>query len=398
MSVDAEQKMLEMMREKKIFLEKYKQAKKLFSDLVKSQKRLFNRDSREKKDDGASDKINIKESIYAINDIIEMLFETDRLILNSMKDCFSTDDYFFQHSFGVCYIGTIVLKRFNEIFSQYINNMLIAKFKDSLKHHREEEMVPFFYYPPEAVRTISMGYLMHDMGKMMIPDSLLNKKSVLNRKELREMQKHAGGYGTLFLKINGIYDVYIENIIKYHHAAIYFNEKKAYPVYQSPSELPPYVKICKLADIYSAMTLKRSYGEAVNPTKVVNTIYQDYSGRNPILQLILYSFVKEIGTCPEGSILTLINGQSVYVINSQGPEVIIFTDEAGRTIEKADKIINLSSPISKSQNLVIDSEQLPKTPVEMFNRLPGYLKEFHSESLNTQTQATTKHETNLTTY
>lgn len=63
--------------------------------------------------------------------------------------------------------------------------------------------------------------------------------------------------------------------------------KKAYPVYQSPSDLPPYVKICKLADIYSAMTLKRSYGEAVNPTKVVNTIYQDYSGRNPILQLIL---------------------------------------------------------------------------------------------------------------
>lgn len=398
MSVDAEQKMLEMMREKKIFLEKYKQAKKLFSDLVKSQKRLFNRDSREKKDDGVSDKINVKESVHAINDIMEMLFETDRLILNSMKDYFSTDDYFFQHSFGVCYIGTIVLKRFNEIFSQYINNMLIAKFKDSLKHHREEEMVPFFYYPHEAVRTISMGYLMHDMGKIMIPDSLLNKKSVLNRKELKEIQKHAGGYGTLFLKINGIYDVYIENIIKYHHAAIYFNEKKAYPVYQSPSDLPPYVKICKLADIYSAMTLKRSYGEAVNPTKVVNTIYQDYSGRNPILQLILYSFVKEIGTCPEGSILTLINGQSVYVINSQGPEVIIFTDEAGRTIEKADKIINLSSPISKSQNLVIDSEQLPKTPVEMFNRLPEYLKEFHSESLNTQTQATTKHESNLTTY
>ena len=381
MSVDAEQKMLEMMQAKKIFLEKYRRAKQLFSELVKNQKRLFNRDARGKKDDEAADKINVKESIHAINDIMEMLFETDRLILNSMKDYFSIDDYLFQHSFGVCYIGTVVLKRFNEIFSQYINNMLIAKFIESLKHPREEENLPFFYYPPEAVRTISMGYLMHDMGKIMNPDSLLNKKSGLNRQELREMQKHARGYGTLFLKMNGIYDVYVENIIKYHHAAIYVNEKKSYPVYQSPSDLPPYVKICKLADIYSAMTLKRSYGEAVNPTKVVNTIYQEYSGRNPILQLILYSFVKEIGTCPEGSILTLINGQSVYVINSQGPEVIIFTDEAGQTIEKADKIINLSSPSSKTQNLVIDTHQLPKTPVEMFNRLPGYLKEFHSESI-----------------
>ena len=379
MSVDVEQKMLEMMQAKKIFLEKYKRAKQLFNDLVKSQKRLLEQAPRKKENDETPNKMNVKESIHSINEIRQILFGTDRLILNSMKDYFSTDNYLFQHSFGVCYIGTIVLNRFNELFSKYIDNMLTAKFKENLEHYRQDEMAPFFYYPPEAVRTISMGYLIHDIGKLMIPDSILNKKSELSRQELMEMQKHVGEYGTSFLKMNGIYDVYVENIIKYHHAAIYLNEKKTYPVYRSPSDLPPYIKICKLADIYSAMTLKRSYSEAVNPTKVVNTIFREYSGRDPILQLILYSFVKELGTCPEGSILTLKNGQSVYVINSQGPEIIIFTDQAGNTIEKADKIINLSSPSSKSQNLVIDGQHLPRTPVEMFDRLPRYLKEFHSE-------------------
>ncbi|WP_319574023.1 HD domain-containing protein [uncultured Desulfobacter sp.] len=379
MSVDVEQKMLEMMQAKKIFRKKYKRANQLFNDLVKSQKLRLEGISREKEDDLVPDKINVKKSIQSLNEIRKILFETDRLILNSMKDYFSTDNYLFQHSFGVCYIGTIVLNRFNELFSQYIDNMLTAKFKENLEHYRQDEMAPFFYYPPEAVRTISMGYLAHDIGKLMIPDSILNKKSELSRQEFIEMQKHVGEYGTSFLKMNGIYDVYVENIIKYHHAAIYLNEKKTYPVYRSPSDLPPYVKICKLADIYSAMTLKRSYSEAVNPAKVVNTIFRKYSGRDPILQLILYSFVKELGTCPEGSILTLKNGQSVYVINSQGPEIIIFTDQAGNTIEKADKIINLSSPSSKSQNLVIDGQHLPKTPVEMFDRLPGYLKKFHSE-------------------
>lgn len=379
MSVDVQQKMLEMMQSKKNFLKKYKRAKQLFNDMVKNQKQLLKGTSREKKDDEAADKINVRESIHAINEIRKIFFETDRLILNSMKDYFSTDDYLFQHSFGVCYIGTIVLNRFNELFSQYINNMLTAKFKGNLEHYRQDEMAPFFYYPPEAVHTISMGYLIHDIGKLMIPESLLNKKSELSRQELKEMQKHVGEYGTSFLKMNGIYDVYVKNIIQYHHAAIYLNEKKTYPVYQSPSDLPPYVKICKLADIYSAMTLKRSYSEAVNPTKVINTIFRQYSGRDPILQLILYSFVKELGTCPEGSILTLKNGQSVYVINSQGPEIIIFTDQAGHTIEKTDKIINLSSPDSKNQNLFIDTQHLPKTPIEMFDRLPGYLKEFHSK-------------------
>ncbi|WP_020586634.1 HD-GYP domain-containing protein [Desulfobacter curvatus] len=379
MSIEVEQKMLELMQAKKNFLKKYQRAKQLFSDLVKSQERLFNKDSQKKKDDEDSDIINVGESVHAINKILEMLYETDRLILNSTKDYFSTDDYLFQHSLGVCYIGTVVLKRFNELFSQYIKNMLTAKFKETLKHYREGDMAPFFYYPPEAVRTISMGYLIHDMGKIMIPDSLLNKKSGLSRDELKEVQKHAGRYGTLFLKMNGINNVYVENIIKYHHAAIYRNEKNAYPVYQSPSDLPPYVKISKLADIYSAMTLKRSYGEAGNPTKVVNTIFRDYSGRDPILQLILYSFVKEIGTCPEGSILTLKNGQSVYVINSRGPEVIVFTDQAGHTIESAEKIIDLSSHSSKSLNLFIDDQHRPKTPIEMFDRLPEYLKKFHSE-------------------
>jgi HD-GYP domain-containing protein (c-di-GMP phosphodiesterase class II) len=379
MSVDVEQKMLEMMQAKKIFMEKYKQTQKLFSDLVENQKRLFNRDAQEREEDKASDKINVKESVHAIDATMKMLSETDPLILNSTKDYFSTDDYFFQHSLGVCYIGTTVLKRFNELFSGYIKNMLTAKFKENLKDARQEDMAPFFYYPPEAVRTISMGYLMHDIGKIMIPDSLLNKRSELSKEELKEIQKHAGLYGTLFLKRNGIYDVYVENIIKYHHAAIYFNEKNAYPVYQSPSDLPPYVKICKIADIYSAMTLKRSYGEAVNPTKVVNTIYQNYSGRDPILQLAVYSFVKEIGTCPEGSTLTLRNGQSAYVLNSQGPEVIIFTDKDGHTIEEPGQVIDLSSRNNKGPNLFIDTKHLPKTPIEMFDRLPGYLKEFHSE-------------------
>lgn len=381
MSVDVEQKILEMTKAKKTFLQKYERTKKLFSDLVKNQRGLLFKDTTKKETEAekAPDKINIKESVHAIDETMKMLSETDRLILNSTKNYFSTDDYLFQHSLGVCYIGTIVLQRFNTLFSKYIKNMLTAKFKENLKHTKQEEMAPFFYYPPEAVRTISMGYLIHDMGKIMIPDSLLNKKSGLSKKELKEMQKHAGEYGTYFLKTNGIYDVYVENIVKYHHAAIYLNEKNAYPVYQSHSDLPPYVKICKLADIYSAMTLKRSYGEALNPTKVVNSIFRDYSGRDPILQLIIYAFVKEIGACPEGSILTLKNGQSVYVINSQGPEVIIFTDKAGYTIEEPEEIIDLSSLASKNKNLFIDEQHLPKTPVEMFNRLPEYLKAFHSE-------------------
>ncbi len=201
MSVDVEQKLLEMMQAKKIFRKKYKRAKQLFNDLVKSQKRLLEGASWKKEDGEAPGKINVKKSIHSINEIRKIFFETDRLILNSIKNFFSTDDYFFQHSFGVCYIGTIVLNRFNELFSRYINNMLTAKFKGNLEHYQQDEMMPFFYYPPEAVRTISMGYLIHDIGKIMIPDSLLNKKK---RIEPAGAQRNAK-------TCRGIWNVFFEN-------------------------------------------------------------------------------------------------------------------------------------------------------------------------------------------
>jgi CHASE3 domain sensor protein len=49
MSVDVQQKMLEMMQSKKNFLKKYKRAKQLFNDMVKKQKQLLKGTSREKK-------------------------------------------------------------------------------------------------------------------------------------------------------------------------------------------------------------------------------------------------------------------------------------------------------------------------------------------------------------
>jgi len=59
-SVDVEQKMLEMMQAKKIFLKKYKRAKQLFNDLVKSQKQLLEQAPRKKENDETPNTIALR--------------------------------------------------------------------------------------------------------------------------------------------------------------------------------------------------------------------------------------------------------------------------------------------------------------------------------------------------
>ena len=378
MQRNIEERLHEIMDAKKEFHKKYLSAKNEFKELVEEQELIL-----KSKDNTGLKNVNLKKNIRKIKKIVDIVHDTEPLLMNSLKSFLSSEDYLFHHSLNVCYIGTAILKRFNTIFSSNINKMLNESFSGTLKDAGPGNDM-FKYYSKIAIDAISMGYFIHDLGKLMLPESLLDKKKSLNREELREIQKHSYEYGVECLNRNGILNTYIENIVKFHHAALYTGEKRSYPEQENISEIPPYVKICKIADQYSAMTMKRSYGEAMNPIKAVNTIFRQYSGKSPILQLILYSFVQEAGVHPVGSILILSNRQLAYVINNDGPEVLIFTDSNGNTIEKPGELINLSCKSNADLNLGIDTTKLPQTPIELFDSLPKYLKEFHILMTNSE--------------
>jgi len=377
-----EEKIFQLMHARKIFTQQYLSAREEFSRLLSQQSELIPDDHNKSgtKDEGVSEKIKItsKDNIRKLSATIKLILETDPLILNSTKNFKTPDDYLFQHSINVCYVGTMVLRSFNTLFSNNINRMLNQRFYGEFNSNQENSE-SFLYYQKEAIDTISMGYLIHDIGKLMLPNTLLNKRIDLTAQEFEEIKRHSFDYGMQLLIRNDVRNIYVENIVQYHHAPIYSDEKKSYPNNKTPNEIPPYVKICKLADIYSAMTSKRAYGEAINPVRAVNTIFRNYSGKDPMLQFILYSFMRELGIYPVGSIFKLKNGQLAYVINSSGPEVIIFNDitSLDKKVDMPDRVLNLSREVYKSVNLSIDSSQLPKTPNEMFEKVPNYLKEFH---------------------
>ncbi|MCP4116679.1 MAG: HD domain-containing protein [Desulfobacteraceae bacterium] len=311
-----------------------------------------------------------------VSELVEFLTVTENPFSYLTKEIFTYDDYLYNHSVNVCAIGTAVVNRFNTNFSAVINDHLNAGAPgtyDPFVKKADNEKDSYKCYHMDEIREISMGFFLHDIGKVMVPDEVLNKSGKLTPKEFNLVKRHSHDFGAEILETNRLKNAFIRNIVKYHHAPLYAGEKRGYPEDRHPGDLPIYVKIAKLADIYDAMTSKRCYKEAFNQISVVTDIFRQYAKKDTMLQYVLHAFVKSIGIYPPGSIVFLRNGQMAYVLESAGPLVIPFTDTGGKTLQEKPDPMDMGDKKMKD-GLRIDNRRSVKTPLEVHNLLPAYLK------------------------
>jgi HD-GYP domain-containing protein (c-di-GMP phosphodiesterase class II) len=230
------------------------------------------------------------------------------------------------------------------------------------------------FFHPEKIKEISIGYFMHDAGKVLVPEEILNKKGPLTDEEFEMVKTHSFELGLKIFKKNRIDNPLILDSVKNHHAAMFDDEPRCYPADVLPDDVPPHVKICKLADIYDAMTSKRCYKDASNPIEVVTNLYNRYAKKNQTLQYVLHTFVSVVGIYPPGSIVFLTNGQRAYLMDSQGPIVVPFTDQRGEPLKQHADPIDLTSYNGGPQELKIDHKHPLTTPAEVYNQMPESIR------------------------
>ena len=321
---------------------------------------------------GEFDVSQVEESI---GDIFNLITQNESAFAYVSSEIFQHQNYLQNHSVNVCTIGTAILKRFNDHFSEVVNNSIANVSMQSLHEGKSLSSTAFIYYLPEELRDISIGYFLHDVGMIMVPEDIINKKGKLNPEEIQAIRSHSFEKGMAILDKNRIDNPYVRNCVRYHHCALYGEEANSYPDGKLPIELPPYAKICKLADIYDAMTSKRAYKEASNPVGVVTELFRKYANRDHMLQFIVLSFVKILGIYPPGSIIHLRGGQMAYVLESKGPIVLPFTDTEGRTLQQQPDPVDLSDPqISDPVMMQIDRRGSLDSPIDVYDHLPEYLK------------------------
>ncbi len=291
------------------------------------------------------------------------------------KELFTYDDYLYDHSVNVCTLGTAVLLRFNEQFGELVNRQLNQLFMNNAKLSLNEGSTSYILYYPEELKEIAMGLFLHDIGKVLVSEQILNKESPLTSDETKMLESHSYEFGAGLLEKNGIHNAFINNVVKYHHSASYKGESKAYPTEKLPIEIPPYVKICKLVDVYDAMTTKRPHKDAESPVSVVTDIFRRYAGKEDImLQLVLHAFVNVVGIYPSGSVVYLRNGQMAYIADSEGPICIPFTDRHGNPVPNSQEPFDASSVGQENIGLNIDRRRPPLPPKDTHGMLPEYLR------------------------
>jgi diguanylate cyclase (GGDEF)-like protein/putative nucleotidyltransferase with HDIG domain len=111
--------------------------------------------------------------------------------------------------------------------------------------------------PPERVQRIQTAGVLHDIGKIGIPDAILGKPSRLSSVELNEIRTHPE-IGAQILSARGFED--IRSWILAHHER---PDGKGYPNGLRDGEIPLEARILAVADAYEAMTADRPYRSAV---------------------------------------------------------------------------------------------------------------------------------------
>lgn len=155
--------------------------------------------------------------------------------------------------------------------------------------HVQNVTMLFYRYLPNSIKNdinpISLEYaaLMHDVGKLGVPESILNKPAKLVPEEWDVMRSHPR-VGVEILKPLHTFDN-ISDWILYHHERIDGNG-----YYKLPGdEIPLAARIISIADTYSAITMRRSYKEPRTHEDAI-AIMKEVAGTQLDAELLEYFF------------------------------------------------------------------------------------------------------------
>lgn len=147
------------------------------------------------------------------------------------------------------------------------------------------KMYPEYYMTADEIDKISKSSVLHDIGKISIPDSILTKPGRLTAEEYEIMKKHTVKGYEFLMQFPNIIDEstykYSCDICRYHHERW---DGKGYPDGLKGDEIPIWAQVVSIADVYDALTAERVYKKPFSHEKAVSMIKNGECGMfNPKL-------------------------------------------------------------------------------------------------------------------
>lgn len=207
------------------------------------------------------------------------------------------DDYLMTHSTNVGYLSLLVGMKLDWYLIEQRRSLPPAKAKD--------------------VVSLGLGCLLHDVGKLKIPKSILDKPGKLTPEEMDIIKRHpVFGHGMLKGQIPSA----AAQVVLNHHQRW---DGRGYPqmqdlrtgedIRQHGERIHVFARIATICDVFDAATSKRVYSDAKPSVQVLSEMLKYNVGCfDPIVQQAFYEIIPPF---PIGSLVTLSNGFQAAVVD-----------------------------------------------------------------------------------
>ncbi|WP_404839066.1 HD-GYP domain-containing protein [Aeromonas media] len=166
-----------------------------------------------------------------------------------------------------------------------------------------------------VLKELTLGGLLHDVGKIMTPDEVLNKPGKLTDEEFGVMRQHVVHSYDILSNTAGITPTMLE-VAANHHERL---DGTGYPQRLKGDQLSLYTRMSGIVDVYDAVTADRVYKQGMQPTQafriLLKGIDQHFDAE------LVTKFIKCMGVYPVGTLVQLSNQRLAVVMqrNEQQP-------------------------------------------------------------------------------
>jgi len=160
------------------------------------------------------------------------------------------------------------LKSLAQIFAYIVDAKSSYTYEHSLGVARLSRYLAEQLNRPELnCDSIEIAGLLHDIGKLRIPDAILEKSGKLTPEEYKTIQRHAIDTHMILKKIKGFET--ISQWASEHHERV---DATGYPDCKGKKELAIEARIIAVADVFQALAQNRPYRESLSPEKILSIL------------------------------------------------------------------------------------------------------------------------------
>ena len=193
--------------------------------------------------------------------------------------------------------------------------------------------------PRHDLRSLAMGCMLMDVGKLRVDPDLLQAERELTQEEAAQMAGHVS-YGLEMIQESGMMNQDVIDMVAHHHERY---DGTGYPNGLSEDEIPAFARIAAIVDTYDAITSKRKYARAISPSDAIKLLYQS---RDADFQAeLVEAFIQAVGIYPAGTLVELSSGEvgvvvAEYRARRLRPKVMVLLDADKNSLQES-KMVDL---------------------------------------------------------